>query len=154
MLEDFAWLVERYAAALLAPTGVKNKRIMDLYISLSQIQTAILLMPWPEEEPVMMRAERPNYDDIYRRIGNLFPELGYYWQCLQPYDLNTEPKYGAGDIIDDLTDIYLDLKVGLNLWHLNHRDLAQWHWKWRFDNHWGKHSIAAMRQIHDVLYDG
>ncbi len=52
---------------------------------------------------------------------------------------------------DDLSDIYADLRVGLDL--VAHAggaipDDAVWHWSFAFRRHWGRHALNALSAIH------
>ena len=94
-------------------------------------------------------------DEISRVCRELEPKLGQnlYWTILDP--LNRDggpPEPAAGNLTDDLSDIYGDLWTGLAL-----RDrgaAAQdviWQWRFSFTSHWQDHALGAMRSIREVL---
>lgn len=51
---------------------------------------------------------------------------------------------------DDLADIWRDLKASIEQWNslvaANQQD-AVWHWKFKFETHWGEHLVDALRAI-------
>jgi len=53
-----------------------------------------------------------------------------------------------GDVIDDLADIYKDLKEGL--WYLEQgsEDDAVFQWRFSLDVHWSRHIISTMYALH------
>jgi hypothetical protein len=62
---------------------------------------------------------------------------------------------GPGDtsLSDDLADLYRDLKDGLALWHAGNpqsRTDAIWEWRFGFENHWGRHALSALRDMHRI----
>ena len=85
---------------------------------------------------------------IEDRIGDPF-----YWIVVHPKD-HTDNKSVCGDLVDDLGDIYKDLKTFLHGIEDSDDDVKQntlWHLKWSFDNHWNDHSINAIYAIHYFL---
>lgn len=61
----------------------------------------------------------------------------------------------ASMLWDDLADIYLDLKNGLNCWAINTNESkieAAWEWRFGFDSHWGTHLARAMQTVHEARY--
>ena len=56
---------------------------------------------------------------------------------------------------DDLADIYLDLRHGLDLYSrgdADHLAEAVWQWRFGFENHWGEHLFRALMTIHEIRY--
>ncbi|MCO7124381.1 DUF5063 domain-containing protein [Sporolactobacillus shoreicorticis] len=71
-----------------------------------------------------------------------------YWEIFDPYHPD-EPL--TGSLSDDLSDIYAELKAGMQLYKKNEIDEAAWHWKLGFDSHWGFHLVDALRALHYVI---
>jgi hypothetical protein len=65
-----------------------------------------------------------------------------------PYDEDdTTPV--AGSLADDVADIYLTLRGGLDLVEAGKpRGAALWEWKFGFDEHWGRHAAHALSAVH------
>jgi hypothetical protein len=71
----------------------------------------------------------------------------YYWEIFSPItEQPNEPV--CGDIADDLSDIYLDIKAGLLAYDLNRQPQAVWHWRFTWGIHWGEHATSALRALH------
>ncbi|MFX3619084.1 MAG: DUF5063 domain-containing protein [Sporolactobacillus sp.] len=71
-----------------------------------------------------------------------------YWEVFDPYHLD-EPL--IGELSDDLSDIYIELKKGLQIYQKDKAE-ALWYWKFGFDSHWGFHAIDALRALHYVIF--
>jgi hypothetical protein len=79
----------------------------------------------------------------------------FYREVFDPW---AEPTVGevTGDIIDDLGDIYRDLRRGLVHWQDGNLADALWEWRFNFQIHWGEHATSALRALfvlsawHDV----
>ncbi|RZK64456.1 MAG: DUF5063 domain-containing protein [Pedobacter sp.] len=99
-----------------------------------------------------------NYERAYTNseIINLISEkldAQFYWHIFDPSDLN-DTEAVCGDLIDDLNDIYLDLKSSIELFNPERdecRENALWQFKFDFDNHWNSHCINAIYAIHYFL---
>ncbi|MEX6690890.1 DUF5063 domain-containing protein [Danxiaibacter flavus] len=88
-------------------------------------------------------------DNILNRLADrLFNR--FYWVIFEPSkDSGIEPV--CGDLLDDLGDIYKDLKNSLLLFDKGtpaEIESAVWTFKWGFDNHWGNHCINATYALH------
>lgn len=75
-----------------------------------------------------------------------FDRFEVYWEVFDPY-VDEAPV--AGELSDDLLDVYFDVKRGLDLWQSNApRTAAIWQWRFDFDHHWGDHAVDALRALH------
>jgi Domain of unknown function (DUF5063) len=107
-----------------------------------------------------------------KNVG-LISELGkevFYWEIFDPTyteNENGQPEQGwkitdkeasQGWLVDDFADIYRDIKIELlkieNIGTDEAIEDAFWQLKWGFANHWGRHSINALRYLHYLYYDG
>lgn len=86
---------------------------------------------------------------IYTRFG-LLP-FNHYSASFSPAKLDGEQC--AGDIADDLADIYRDLKDGLWLFENGNVTEAVWEWKQTFTMHWGRHAVSALNALHCYMAD-
>ena len=92
--------------------------------------------------------------DEYKRIFKRFSSLPfqYYWEVYKPVtDEPEEPV--AGDICDDITDIYVDIKNGLTIWDKGSKVDDVFHWKTTFGFHWGDHATSALRALHKYDFE-
>jgi hypothetical protein len=90
---------------------------------------------------------------LLKFIGERVP-FSYYWAVLNPVDEAGLPETGTGDLIDDLGDIYSDLKKALILFgkdDLGAKENAIFQFKFGYENHWGEHCIEALYAIHHFL---
>lgn len=90
---------------------------------------------------------------ILKFISERVP-FSYYWAVLNPVDETGLPETGTGDLIDDLGDIYSDLKEALMLYEKDNvgaKENAIFQFKFGYDNHWGEHCIEALYAIHHFL---
>ena len=79
-------------------------------------------------------------------LANLLGLRRFYREVFDPY---AEPTDGevTGDIIDDLNDIYRDLRRGLAYWRDGQTGNALREWRFDFQIHWGKHATSALRAV-------
>ncbi len=54
----------------------------------------------------------------------------------------------VGDVADDISDIYIDVRRGLDLFDRGLESDALWVWVFNFHIHWGKHATSAIRALH------
>jgi len=90
---------------------------------------------------------------LLKFIGKRVP-FSYYWLVLNPVDEAGLPETGTVDLIDDLGDIYSDLKEALILFgkdDLGANENAIFQFKFGYENHWGEHCIEALYAIHHFL---
>ena len=94
------------------------------------------------------------YKQIRKFIGQRQP-FQYYWIALDPI-IETEDEHteGVGDVTDDVSEIYRDLKSSLLLLESDSTDdktNAVWQLKFDFDQHWNDHCINALHATHHYL---
>jgi hypothetical protein len=80
--------------------------------------------------------------------------FSYYWMVLNPSDMNSLAENGTGDLLDDLGDIYKDLRsaiVQFDSKDVAAKEEAVWSFKFDFDSHWGTHCIEVLSVIHRYL---
>jgi hypothetical protein len=90
---------------------------------------------------------------IVSSIASRLEDSRYYWHVYDPTN-NTDTKSVCGDLVDDLSDIYKDLKYAILIFNLDKADCkenALWEFKFDFDKHWDNHCINALNSIHFYL---
>jgi hypothetical protein len=124
---------------------VTQTHLQSLYFGGQKLQLVDLnydldfedLMTKPELEIIL--------SSLADRLNNRF-----YWHVFDPTkEDDIEPV--CGDLLDDLGDIYKDLKNSLLLYDKGtpaEIESAAWTFKWSFDNHWGDHCINAIYALH------
>ncbi len=76
-----------------------------------------------------------------------------YWRALEPFAID-EPELGLEDLLDDLGDIYMDLKRAILLYDSKLEGASQeahWKLKFDFDYHLADHCMNALKAIHDYM---
>lgn len=77
-----------------------------------------------------------------------FDRHEFYWEVFNVYGDGETEGIVAGDLSDDLLDIYFDVRRGLRLWASEApRAAAIWEWRFGFDAHWGNHAVNALRAL-------
>src|SRR5262245_6898479 len=97
-------------------------------------------------EPVTeVEAPSGDYTELGARLTARFPSFGFY----RAASLELEGEWTAGDAIDDLADIVLDLREVL--WKLEHAAEADalWDFHFGFRTHWGNHLRALQWYLHE-----
>ena len=153
--DRFAELAQRYVQLidsherqdLQAFVVLVHPLLVDLY-------RAALVLPAvePTEEDLPDRPGLDQWGRIFQSLGAKFGSRNQYSEMFDPYDApGTEPVHPA--ISDDLADIYVDLKQGLNRWKEGTKDDAVWQWRFLFESHWGRHATDALRALHALVFD-
>ncbi len=82
-------------------------------------------------------------------IAVLFPDLGLYNEVLNIAAPVGELEPGVGDVIDDLTDIAMDMHRFLYNWDNTGEEDALWHFRFSFETHWGRHLRGLQLYLHE-----
>jgi hypothetical protein len=86
--------------------------------------------------------------DLFSRLHAALGERDSYWL---EYDAPREQPAVTGSLADDLTDIYCDLRLGLNRLAAEQdpgRVLQEW--RHGFSIHWGQHLVDATRHLYTL----
>ncbi|GAA5496483.1 hypothetical protein Rhal01_02667 [Rubritalea halochordaticola] len=85
---------------------------------------------------------------IHKHLANL--PFQYYQITTAPLNVD-DTQSSCGDLCDDLTDIYAELKHGLSALDAGDGIYALQHWRDSYHQHWGAHASAALYAI-DYYY--
>ncbi len=91
------------------------------------------------DESVDGEPPRKEYKIDRQLVESRFPEFGHYNMVLNVIDKVGRPEFGTGDAIDDIADIYGEMKEVLWRWEHNSPDDALWWYKYFYRCHWGLH---------------
>lgn len=84
--------------------------------------------------------------ELYSRLHEALGDRDSYWL---EYDSPRGSLPATGSLADDLTDIYYDLKVGLDrLYQGSDPDPTLRDWRAGFSVHWGQHLVDAERHLY------
>jgi hypothetical protein len=148
-------------AALEYCTYLESASFTDLPRFLAAFQEKLLALygkamrlpnlPPSDSEASDPKVRQSEIEAMTRKISEVLGDKNIYSLVFDPFYLDeTDPVNGA--LSDDLVDIYLDLKRGLNAWQPSKANDAVWEWVFGFRNHWGKHTVSALTAIHELLY--
>lgn len=84
--------------------------------------------------------------ELFSRLHRLLGDLDAYWM---EYDVTPYRQEMSGSLADDLTDIYCELRDGLDLVE-DQDDARRTLGRWRdgFCKHWGQHVVDAERHLY------
>jgi hypothetical protein len=94
------------------------------------------------------------WNELFISLKGKLKGWDYYKEMFDPYQLKDKKPVNAS-LSDDFSDIYRDIKPGLNDWEkaiATERLGIIWYWKWGFENHWGEHATGAFRALYSLLY--
>jgi hypothetical protein len=83
--------------------------------------------------------------ELYSQLRRLLGERDRYWL---EFDAAPEEMHMSGSLADDLTDIYFDLRHGLELFDEIWPQRAAQVWQRSYRVHWGQHLVDAERHLY------
>ncbi|MBT8116696.1 MAG: DUF5063 domain-containing protein [Gammaproteobacteria bacterium] len=83
--------------------------------------------------------------EVYSRLRRMLGERDSYWL---EFDAAPEAMHMSGSLADDLTDIYFDLRFGLELLDEVWPQRAAQAWQSTYRMHWGQHLVDAERHLY------
>lgn len=75
-------------------------------------------------------------------------DLDFYYEVFDPF---IRDELVIGSLSDDLADIYVDLREGIDLLEQGHLGGALWAWRLLYETHWGDHAVDALRALHRMV---
>jgi len=93
-----------------------------------------------------------NLDDrfeMFSRLHCLLGERDPYWM---EFDVSSDEQVMSGSLADDLTDIFCELKYGLDILegHPGEANKALDTWRSSYKTHWGQHLMDAQRHLYEL----
>ena len=83
--------------------------------------------------------------ELYSHLRRVLGERDGYWL---EFDAAPEEVHMSGSLADDLTDIYFDLRYGLELLDEVWPQRAAQAWQSSYRLHWGQHLVDAERHLY------
>lgn len=96
------------------------------------------------------KLDKKAFDNTMSHIAEILNQNLYYWHVFDPTD-EADTKPVCGDLLDDISDIYKDLKYSISTFDIGtdeSRENAIWQLKFDFETHWGNHCINALYAVH------
>ena len=146
-IKDFYDSASNYCLWAEIDSNDKKKELFSALSFLSSLYYKALFLPIVEmeEEISGRKLSKMQYSNIYKRFSSL--PVHKYFEVYNPLTIKPE-KPTAGDIADDLMDIYLDIKEGMLLYEQGKINEAVFFWKFSFGIHWGYHITSALKVLH------
>jgi hypothetical protein len=136
--------------------GLPQEFLLATRRYLVRLYDAASALPWVDlqsnqdyDDTLAAATFQATLSSIAERLG----EAHYYWHVFDPLD-DLENTAVCGDLLDDLGDIYKDIRYALLVFHLGQPDCqenALWQFKFDFDAHWDRHCVNALSAIHFYL---
>lgn len=130
---------------------VSSVWLEDLACLLPQIHSAVLALGEVVEgmRTYNMRADYDSRFALYSRLSRLLGERDHYRMI---YDSVHKGASVSGSLADDITDIYFELKNGLEILKENPANPGRAASAWRhgFIVHWGQHLVDAERHLYEL----
>lgn len=119
---------------------------------LPRINAAVTALDVDAQIGVAVKADMEGRFEVYSRLRDLLGEMDAYWL---EFDHSGDDDCRSGSLADDLTDIYCELKSGLELMvglEQDARGVRQIAATWRetYRDHWGRHILDAQRHLMEL----
>jgi hypothetical protein len=149
---DIRDAIESYVRLLESPPSSEQ---VDLELLADAIDRLVFVGRHSPDVSADDQPDPPDTDyDRYRALASKrFPSLGHYNRAGYATRSIGDMECVVGDAIDDLADIACDLTSVLWCFD-NTTDLdALWHFRFSYENHWGKHAADLRWYLHAVARD-
>ncbi|HET9956088.1 MAG TPA: DUF5063 domain-containing protein [Polyangiaceae bacterium] len=152
-LTEFAAIAGAFCAAV--ANGVSRKpaeQLDQIHRILPRVYSAALQLPdvstvfANDDERELEAAQPVVVPPGLAQLAEFLGERRFYREVYDPYAEPTEGEC-TGDLIDDLGDIYQDLRGGLVHWENGEPREALWAWRFNFQIHWAEHATSALRAL-------
>lgn len=140
-------IVQEYCALVDALDGGDRAPLARLNDLLPRLHAAMVAIgPQSRDEACEAQFDLDQRFELFSRLHRVLGDLDAYWM---EYDVTPDRQEMSGSLADDLTDIYCELKNGLNrLESSNDTDDTLGHWRAGFCRHWGQHVVDAERHLY------
>lgn len=129
---------------------VGPNEVFDAIRLVSRLHAEAVMLPGVADEHLPEGDDIPQLSPTQKLAAverfQAFP-FQYYWEIFTPVTKTPEEPV-CGDIADDFSDVYCDLKSGLLAYDLGRVPQAVWHWRFTWGIHWGEHATSALRALH------
>ncbi len=146
-INEFSSLAQEYCDWVETPGNKGKEQLFYLQVLLSKIYCWGIQLPECEPTDLFETEGLPkhNHHEILQNF-NGFPVQ--YYSMVFNADVVPSEEPVLGDVIDDLSDIYQDLKDGL--WYLKNGSEVDAVFQWRisFGAHWVRHILGAMYALY------
>jgi hypothetical protein len=96
---------------------------------------------------------RGDEDVLAQRLRRM-PFQYYVEPVVDGFELQLDGAQCLGDLCDDLHDIWVDMRRGLEEWRAGRPLEALAEWNLLFACHWGPHAVGALKALHEFILSG
>jgi hypothetical protein len=147
-IENFLSLVREYVGLIESANSLTAHQLLyKCAVLLPKIYSLGLELPDVElrsDDTVTYEGNPPT------GIGSKLGKYDLYWEIFDPV---FEKEVVAGNLSEDLTSIYMELKGPLIAYEKGEASDAIWEWKFNIKSHCGDHLVDALRTIHRLIND-
>jgi len=144
---DLLAIAREYCALIEALERGDRASLSDLNGLLPRLHAAMtMVMPAGDERESGAGTDLDQRFELFSRLHARLGDLDAYWM---EYDVTPDRQEMSGSLADDLTDIYYELKDGLE--RLDRSDdpgRTLGTWRSGFCKHWGQHVVDAERHLY------
>lgn len=155
MSKNFRFTCEQYFQLFEPNDNSLVENVVALYQSLAELSlhySRIVNSPCPDDD---FEVARLDWSDLVSIIAQNYKGLGYYPFAWFDEEWTVEKLNQTdvviGDPIDDLADIYIDLREGYDLLLAGHEELALWTWAFQHHHHTAQHLHCLQRFLVNLL---
>ena len=134
---------------------IEIKRTIISFCKFIESQPELTGPPYLERlrEHLELLYDEVEYQEILNRLSEKLGDSRFYWRTFNPTEESDKHPI-CEDLVDDVGDIYKDLKNSILILERNTEESAEnalWQIKFDFSSHWGDHCINALYGIHYFL---
>jgi hypothetical protein len=145
--------IEHFIRVVEAPDVSPEARLEALRVSLDGLAYFVRRAHFKFDDREFPDAPRADFKVTRTLVETHFPTLGYYNLADPTTREIAAASILVGDGIDDIADIYADVKEALWCWDNTSEDDALWNLANSFGAHWGLHLRSLQYYLH-VLASG
>lgn len=150
-VEPFVRRCEDFFASCHQPSGSDLERVRTLARDVAGIYAEALRLPDVPAEVRVADVARVEFEVAFAAIAQAFPALTNYWSCEETLDTSRPAHVMVRDSVEDVTDLYLDLREAYEHWVNGNEQHATWHWRYMFQRHWGRVALRLQLALQDIL---
>ena len=146
-LEDMKAVARAYCNLIESVEEIDTEWLQQLATLLPKLHAAVASLG--RSVTIGSHSQLPDLDarfEMYAKLHRLLGERDSYWL---EFDVAHDGQFMTGSLADDLTDIYCELKQGLNLFQNEPKRVLE-DWVNGYKVHWGQHLIDAERHLYTL----
>ncbi|MGB5305245.1 MAG: DUF5063 domain-containing protein [Gammaproteobacteria bacterium] len=145
-LTEMVEIAQSYCRLIEQQGRIPGGWLESLYQLLPQLHSAVTaLNAYDTGDLPLLEVDLDERFELYSRLRKQLGERDSYWL---EFDASPEQLHMSGSLADDLTDIYFDLKHGLELLDEAWPQRAAQAWQSSYRAHWGQHLVDAERHLY------